>query len=239
MSFVAAAVGAVGLGTSIYGDIKAHDTQKKLEKAQSPAYTPSQSIADYYAKALQRYSINPFQSATYQQQLQNTESQQASALNNLQGRREGVAGAGAIVQGSNNALLGATAAAQQQQGQALGQLGQAAGAQTQQQEQAFNINQTQPFERNYNLLAMKAAGANQLANSGLQTFNSSLNSLGQQMSLSKYLGTQSSGNNSSSTPYNLSSGAGSVLAQQGGQNVGGFNPQLAQAYNLQPPQVGY
>lgn len=235
MSFVAAAVGAVGLGTSIYGDIKAHDTQKKLEKAQSPAYTPSQSIADYYAKALQRYSINPFQSATYQQSLQNTQSQQSSALNNLQGRREGVAGAGAIVQGSNNALLGATANAQQQQAGALGQLGQAAGAQTQQQEQAFNINQTQPFERNYNLLAMKAAGANQLANSGLQTFNSGLNSVGQQMSLRKYFGTNS--NNGGSAPYNLGGGAGAVYAQQGGQNLSGFNPQLAQAYNLQPPAV--
>ena len=238
MSFVAAAVGAVGLGTSIYGDIKAHDTQKKLEKAQSPAYTPSQSIADYYAKALQRYSINPFQSATYQQQLQNTESQQASALNNLQGRREGVAGAGAVVQGSNNALLGATAAAQQQQGQALGQLGQAAGAQTQQQEQAFNINQTQPFERNYNLLAMKAAGANQVANAGLQTAVSGANSFGQNLALRNYLNGQKQNQTTGSGFAPTSGNASSVYAQQAGSNLG-FNPQLAQAYNLQPPQVGY
>lgn len=201
MSWVAAAVGAVGLGTSIYGDIKAHNAQKKLENAKSPTYTPSQSIADYYQKALQRYSVNPYQSAAYQQQLQNVQQSQANSLNSLQGRREGLAGVGAITANSNNAILGATGAADQRQAQALGQLGEAAGAQTGQQQTAFNINQQQPFERNYNLLAMKAAGANQVANAGEQTALSGAQGFGQNLALRNYL--QSQGAGSKSSAYNL------------------------------------
>lgn len=238
MSWVAAAVGAVGLGTSIYGSIKAHKEQKKLENAQSPTYTPSQSISDYYQKALQRYSVNPYQGAAYQQQLQSVQQSQANSLNNLQGRREGLAGVGAITANSNNALLGATGAADQRQAQALGQLGEAAGAQTGQQQMAFNINQQQPFERNYNLLAMKAAGANQVANAGMQTFQSGLNGVSQQMSLNKYFGGQNSGNTSGGT-QDLGAASGNYLyAQQPGQNMSGFNPSSQNPYNLQPPMIG-
>jgi hypothetical protein len=190
MSWVAAAVGAVGLGTTIYGDIKAHKTQSQLANMKSPVYTPSQSIADYYNKALQRYSINPMQSATYQQSLQNAQQATAQGYNALQGRGAAVAGASALTAGQNNALLGATGQAQQQQAQALSQVGQAAGAQSQQQQQAFDINQQQPFTRNYNLLAMKAGGYNQIANAGLQTFGGAVNSYMQSNALGKYFGQQ-------------------------------------------------
>lgn len=238
MSWVAAAVGAVGLGTSIYGSIKAHDQQKKLENAKSPTYTPSQSIADYYQKALQRYSVNPYQSAAYQQQLQNVQQNQANALNNLQGRREGLAGVGAVQANSNNALLGATGAADQRQGQALGQLGEAAGAKTGQDQTAFNINQTQPFERNYNLLAMKAAGANQLANAGEQTALSGAQSFGQNLALRNYLRGQ--GSTGGGGIQNLGAASGNYLyAKQPGQNLSGFNPGATNPYQLQPPQLSY
>lgn len=188
MSFVAAAVGAVGLGTTIYGDVKAHQQQTKLENAKSPAYTPSQSIADYYNKALQRYSQNPYQSAAYQQQLQQIQGSTAQGIGALQDRRSGIAGIGSLVQGANQGKLQATGMAEQQQGQNLAQLGQAAGAQAGQQSQAFDINQQQPFTRNFNLMAMKAGGFNQLANAGLQTFGGAVNSYMQSQSLNKYLG---------------------------------------------------
>lgn len=188
MSWVAAAVGAVGLGTTIYGDIKAHKAQNQLSNMKGPAYTPSQSIADYYQKALQRYSLNPYQSASYQQSLQNAQQATAQGYNALQGRRSAVAGASALSTTQNNALLGATGQAQQEQGQALSQLGQAAGAQTGQQQTAFDINQQQPFVRNYNLLAMRAGGYNQIANAGLQTFGGAVNSYMQGSALNKYLG---------------------------------------------------
>src|ERR1700743_3495161 len=115
MSWVAAAVGAVGLGTTIYGDIKAHNQQNKLEKMSGPAYTPSMSIADYYNKALQRYSLNPYQSAAYQQQLQQIQNTTAAGLAGLQGRGAAIGGVGALTQNQNNAQLGATAMAEQQQ----------------------------------------------------------------------------------------------------------------------------
>lgn len=188
MSFAAVGVGAVGLGTTIYGDIKAHQEQKKLENAKSPAYTPSQSIADYYNKALQRYSQNPYQSAAYQQQLQQIQNSTAQGIAGLQDRRSGTAGINSLVMGANQGKLQATGMAEQQQGQALGQLGQAAGAQSGQQQTAFDINQQQPFTRYYNLMAMKAGGFNQLANAGLQTFGGAVNSYMQSSALQKYLG---------------------------------------------------
>lgn len=193
MSWVAAAVGAVGLGTTIFGDIKAHKAQNQLANMKGPAYTPSQSISDYYNKALQRYSVNPYQSAAYQQQLQQIQGTTAAGLAGLQDRRSAIGGVGALTQNQNNAQLGATGMAEQQQGQNLAQLGQAAGAQTGQQQQAFDINQQQPFVRNYNLQAMKAGGYNQIANAGLQTFGGAVNSYMQSNALGKYLGNQGGG----------------------------------------------
>jgi hypothetical protein len=203
---------AIGAGETIYKGIQAHKTQEELERKQSLVYTPSQSIADYYQKALARYSLNPYQNAAYQQQLQNIQSAQAAGIQGLQDRRSAIGGVGAVVAGSQGAQLANTAAVQQQQSSALAQLGQAAGAQTQQQEQAFDINQVQPFTRNYNLLAMKAAGQNQVANAGLQTFNSGLNSLSNQMMLNKMYGTNNG--SSSPAPYNLSGTASSVYSRQ-------------------------
>ena len=222
MSYVAAGVAIAGLGTTIYGKIKAGQAQKKLENAQSPAYTPSQSISDYYDKALQRYSVNPYNSAQYQQQQQNIQNETAAGLQTLQGRGGAASGAGALVAGGQEAQLSNTAQAQQQGAQALGQLGQAAGAQTQQGEMTFDINQQQPFTRNYNLLAMKAGGANQLANAGIATFNSGLNSLASQQAMKKYGYLGGNQTNSATAP---------VGGYQSGQ-IPGYNQAAAGIPNL-------
>lgn len=211
MSWIAAAALGVGAATTVVGDIRAHNAQKKLQNATSPAYTPSQSIGDYYSKALARYNINPYQNPVYQQQLQSLQQQQATALNNLQGARQGLAGAAGISYATGQGTLGATSAAQQQQSQELAQLGGAAGAQTGQTTQAFDINSMQPFVRNYNLLAMKAGGANQVTNAGISSVNSGLNSYAQQMALQKYFGQQQNGG---SVPNSYALNAGSLLAQQ-------------------------
>lgn len=229
MSFVAAGVGVAGLGTAIYGSIKAGQDQKKLEKAQSPAYTPSQSIADYYQKALDRYSLDPYQSAAYQQQQQNIQNQTATGLGTLQGNRSAIGGVGALVAGGQTAQLANTAQAQQQQGAALGQLGQAAGAQTQQGEMAFDVNSMQPFTRNYNLLAMKASGANQLANAGISSVNNAANSIGSQMAMKKY--GYGGGNSQKPLTGPVTSGsAASYYSQQPNPNVA-----MQQIYN---PAIG-
>ena len=57
---------AVGLGQAIFGGIKAKKTQKELEGMQTPTYEGSESIMDYYNKALNRYNANPYQSQQYQ-----------------------------------------------------------------------------------------------------------------------------------------------------------------------------
>src|SRR5579871_708198 len=104
MSYVAVGVAGgsalVGLGETAWKSIEAHKTQKELEGKQSPAYTPSQSIADYYQKALARYSLNPYQNAAYQQQLQNIQNAQAAGIQGLQDRRSAIGGVGAVVAGS-------------------------------------------------------------------------------------------------------------------------------------------
>lgn len=241
MSWVAAAVGAVGLGTSIYGKIKAGQEQRKLENAQSPVFTPSRGIADYYNKALSRYNLNPYQTPLYQQQLQMAQGSTAAGLNALQGRGAALAGVGGLVSGQNNTLLNAGAMAQEQQAQALAQLGGAAGANAGQQMQAFDINSMQPFVRNYNLLAMKAGGANQLANAGLQTFNSAANSYGQQLALKNYFGGQNSNTGSPNT--NLDTNGSWMYGQQPGsalsplQNPGiNANAAIFQKSMLNPSQ---
>jgi hypothetical protein len=80
----------------------------------------------------------------------------------------GIGGISSLIQGQNDATLKAAAAAEQQREQRFSQYGQAASAMGAEERQAFNINKMMPYEKRYNLLAMKAQGNNQMANAGLQ-----------------------------------------------------------------------
>lgn len=162
----AIAQAGAGIAQGIIGAIQAHRAQKRLEALKTPTYTPAQSILDYYNQAKARYSQSPYQSQLYKMQQQNIQRGIAQGLSTLSQGRGAIAGVSSLIQGQNDASLKAAAAAEQQQNQNLQQLGRAAGAQAGEMNKVFQYNQLAPYQKQYNLLAAKAGGMNQLANTG-------------------------------------------------------------------------
>lgn len=162
----AQAIGGIAQGiTGFFGGRKA---RKQLENLQTPTYTPAKSISDYYAEAKQRYNTSPYASTMYNTQMQNINRNTAQGIAGLQSRRLGIGGISSLIQGQNDAMLKAAGAAELQRDQRFGQLGAASQAMAGEERQAFNINKMMPYERRYNLLAMKAQANNQLLNAGMQ-----------------------------------------------------------------------
>lgn len=150
-------------GFSAYSTIRASSKAKKSENQlenMANSYKPNASILDFYNKALAKYSPNPYNSQGYTQESNQVNRNLATGLNAAQNRRGGLAALAPLVQGANDANARAAARAEAGQGQALGQLGQAAAAKAQED--------FKPFEMKYNLLAMKGAGQRQVQNQSLQ-----------------------------------------------------------------------
>jgi len=171
------AIAQFGLGAiqSVVGGIRAAKAQKQLEKMQSPTYAPNQSILDYYSKALQRYNLSPYQTGQYKQQSQNIQRGTAQGLDALRGRGGAVAGASNMIANSNDAFLNAGVSAENRKAQEFSALGNATGMKAGEQRMAFNVNQMQPFERKYNLLAMKASGGNKVEGAGISNIFGGMN----------------------------------------------------------------
>lgn len=155
-SAIQAGIGGIQAGI---GYFQARNAEKRLEKMVA-GYKPNSSIMDYYSKALQRYSTNPYTSSLYNQQTKNINRNVNAGIGALQNRRMGLAGISSLVQGQNDAFGKAAAGAEQQQGQALSQLGQASQVKAQED--------FKPFEMKFNLLAQKASGGNKLLGAGMQ-----------------------------------------------------------------------
>lgn len=179
---------AIGAVQSIMGFIQAKKAEKALSKLQSPTYTPNKSIMDYYNQALSRYAVSPTESALYKRQRQNALTGTAQGVGLLQNRRAGQAGIPGLIRAQNDALLNAEVASEQQRNQRFGQLGQATGMRAGEERTAFDINQMQPFERKFNLLAAKAGAGSQIANAGLQNVYGGLSALNQYKIINKTYG---------------------------------------------------
>lgn len=175
----AIAQGAVGLFQSISGMIQQKKATKALEKLQTPTYNQSGSIQDYYTKALQRYNVSPTDSSLYKMQSNQIQRNLGSGITALGGRRSALSGINRLVAGANDASLGANVAAEQQQGQRFGQLGTATGMKAGEEMKDFQFNKLAPYEKKYNLLAMKASGGTQIANAGIQGLGNSANTYDQ------------------------------------------------------------
>jgi hypothetical protein len=162
--------GAQALGgvaqTLFSGEKKAN---RKLE-AFAKTIKPSSSILDYYNKALAKYSPNAYTSAAYQQQQNQIGRNLATGITSSQNRRGGLATIGGLVQNANDASARAGAAAEQQQGQNLSRLGQAAQMQTREMQR--------PEEMQYNLLSAKAGQAASRKNQGLKNIFGGLTTVG-------------------------------------------------------------
>lgn len=185
--------GAAGIAQLIGGGIQAHRATKSLEGLQSPTYSPNKSILDYYNTALQRYNTNPYNSQQYQNAIQLAGRSTAAGVNALQSRGSAVAGIGRLAALQNQQGLNAGTQAEQQQNQRFSQLGGATQMKAGEDKTAFQINQENPFERKYNLLAAKAAGGNQIMNSGLSNIFGAGESTSQMSLLNKIYGNQGSG----------------------------------------------
>lgn len=162
-------LGALQTAIGFFGGRKA---RKALENQQTPIYTPSKSISDYYNQALQRYQESPEQSNLYKMQGQaiaRGTNQGIAALQQHGGNRV-LGGVSALIQNQNDATLKALAAAEQQKDQRFGQLGAASQAMGAEERQAFNINKMLPYQNRRDILQQKAGGYAQMLNAGLTNF---------------------------------------------------------------------
>jgi hypothetical protein len=176
-----------GIFQSIFGGSAAKKAQNALLNLQTPTYNGSSSIMNYYNNALQRYNTNPYQSPLYRTDVQNANNTLNAGINNLQTRRSAVGGISDLSALTNNNLLKAANAATQQQNQEFSQLGNAANLEGADQKYQFQINKLMPYQKQFDLLAGKAAANAATENTG---FSNIFNGLG---NISKVL---SSSNNS-------------------------------------------
>lgn len=149
----------VSIAQMFFGQKKARKAEKQL-MGMVDNYKPSESIMDYYNKALAKYNSNPYQSQTYGQAMNMANRNMAAGIGGLQDRRSAIGGISSLVQGSNDAALKAAATAEQLQNQNFSQLGDATTMKDREDKYKF--------ENKYNLLSQKAGGGNQLFNAGMK-----------------------------------------------------------------------
>ncbi len=172
----------IGALQSLIGGGKARKAQNQLENLSTPKYGGSESIMDYYNKALQRYNVNPYQSNQYQQAVQQAGRSTAAGLNALQGRGSAVAGVGRLAALQNEQALKAGTMAEAEQNRRFNDVGDASQLKAGDDLRKFQQNEIAPYEKKYNLLSMKAGAANQTANAGISNMFGGLSSI-QQMSM--------------------------------------------------------
>ena len=157
-----------GLVQSIFGGGARRKAQKELQ-GMVDNYKPNESILNYYNKALSRYSANPYTSQSYQNQNNQIQRNLATSISAGQDRRQGLMGTSLAVQQANDANAKASAQAEQQQAQALGQLGNATNAKAGEDRRKFDMK--------YNLLAMKAGNSAGTENQGYKNIFGGLSNL--------------------------------------------------------------
>jgi len=185
----AAAQAGVGLAQTIGGWVQQHKATKALEKLKSPTYSQNQSILDYYNQALSRYNVSPTDSSMFKSAENLRQRNLSSGITALGSRHLATQGIGRLVAGSNDSSLNNEVAAINEQSRRFSQLGGATTMKAGEDRMAFNINETQPFERKYNLLAMKASGGNKVANAGMGNLAGAANTYSQMGMLDKIYGT--------------------------------------------------
>jgi hypothetical protein len=235
MSYVALGVGAVSLGTAIWGGARAHSAQKKLENQQPPKYTPNQAISNYYQEALERANTNPYASAFYQNAQRVAGQNQAAAISNLQDRRAGVGGIGAIMQGTDNSIQKAGSTAEGLQRQDFGMLGHAAQMQAGEGRQAFDINSMLPYDQNRELYEAQAVGGNQMENAGIQNIGGAANSYNNSQMYKNMFGGQQNGGGQIGGSQSMVNGIPQFSGNNTGlTNTGGVGSQGNYGYLLNP-----
>lgn len=165
----------IPLATAAYGVYQSASASAKRKKAEAALENqvnqekPDSSILDYYNKALAKYSLNPYQSISYNQQNNQIQRNLATGLNNAQDRRLGLGALGGLVQQANDSSAKAVANADAQGRQDLSVLGGAA--------QRLSSEKKRLFDMKYNLLAMKAGQSAATENAGYRNIYGGLSNL--------------------------------------------------------------
>ena len=176
MSFAAIGITSAAISTGI-GALTAIKSGKQQKKSQaelerqaqnSPLRKESKSLNDYYQQALNRYNESPYQSAAYQQAMQNARRTTASGLGALQDRRSAIGGISRLGGMERDASLGAVAQGEQMKAQRFSELGRATQMKKSNEDELFDINVMTPYQRKLQLEQMKGAAAGERYNAGMQ-----------------------------------------------------------------------
>lgn len=175
---VAGTIAAVGTAGSLtMGGIQMANANKAQKRAQaelerqaanSPLRKESKSLNDYYQQALNRFKESPYQSAAYQQAMQNARRTTASGLGALQDRRSAIGGISRLSGLESRASQGAVAQGEQMQAQRFSELGRATQMKKRNEDELFDINEMTPYQRKLQLEQMKGAAAGERYNAGMQ-----------------------------------------------------------------------
>lgn len=151
---------------ALIGGNQAKKARRALERLKTPTRYADTAISDYYNQAK-----NPYSSLSYLNNMQQINRNTAGGISALQSRRQGLAGIASLIRAQNDASLQAGA-------QAQSRLGEATRMKAADNDALFRVNKMMPYEKEYSLLASKAAGGNQLMNAGLQSISGGLNMAG-------------------------------------------------------------
>ena len=205
MSFAAIGItsAALSVGAGAFTAIKAGRQQKnaqaELERqaANSPLRKESKSLNDYYQQALNRYKESPYQSAAYQQAMQNARRTTASGLSALQDRRSAIGGISRLGSMESGASQRAVAQGEQMQAQRFSELSRATQMKKRDEDELFDINVMTPYQRRLQLEQMKGAAAGERYNAGMQM-------IGQGLSNAAMTGMQYMDSNPGQSPFGSS-----------------------------------
>jgi hypothetical protein len=186
----AALSAGIGAFTSINAAKQQRRAQAELERqaANSPLRKESKSLNDYYQQALNRFTESPYQSAAYQQAMQNARRTTASGLGALQDRRSAIGGISRLGGMERDTSLSAVARGEQMQAQRFNELGRATQMKKRDEDELFDINVMTPYQRKLQLEQMKGAAAGERYNAGMQM-------VGQGLSNAAMVGMQYSASN--------------------------------------------
>lgn len=175
---VAGTIAAVGTAGSLtMGGIQLAKGNRAQKRAQAelerqaqnnPLAQESKALNDYYQEALNRYKESPYQSAAYQQAMQNARRTTASGLGALQDRRSAIGGISRLGGLESRASQGAIAQGEQMQAQRFSELARATQMKKAQEDELFDVNVMTPYQRKLQLEQMKGAAAGERYNAGMQ-----------------------------------------------------------------------
>jgi len=160
--------GATALGQILTAGKKKKEAALEAQAKMMPKYAGSSALDSYFQQAQQQANVAAQNTALYKNAMNQANRNLGAGLAGSNIAQGGQGLVSKLVQGADDASMRALGAGEQLKAQRFGQLGQATGMKSAEDQRKFQINQMQPFEAQYNLLAAKAAKAAQQQQAGFQ-----------------------------------------------------------------------